>query len=327
MKYFVTGATGFVGGAVVRQLVDAGHEVVALARQPSQTMQLRYLGVDIRQGDVTELETMRTPMAGVDGVFHIAGWYKIGARDPRLGWEINVEGTRNVLTLARDLEIPKVVYTSTLAVNSDTHSRIVDETYRHAGPWVTEYDRTKWIAHYEVADPLIAEGLPLVIVMPGMVYGPGDTSQMHEVFERWLRGRWPIAPRGTAYCWGHIEDTARGHLLAMERGEPGESYIIAGPPHSVIEAFEIAGQVTGIKPPPIRLGISVVRALATVSRLTERLHALPDLYSSEALRDSAGVTYLGSSAKARRDLGFTARPLAQGFRDYLPTELARLDHR
>jgi len=117
-------------------------------------------------------------MAGVDGVFHIAGWYKIGSRDLSEGERLNLAGTRNVLTAMKELRVPKGVYTSTLAVFSDTHGRLVDETYRHNGRWLTEYDWTKWIAYYEIAEPMIRAGLPLVIVQPGVNYGPGDTSEI-----------------------------------------------------------------------------------------------------------------------------------------------------
>src|SRR5579883_1075660 len=187
MKYFVTGATGFVGGRVVRQLIEAGHQVVAVVRTPAKAKDLRALGVDVQQGDVTDRESMREPMRGTDGVFHIAGWYKVGVKDKSEGEKINIQGTRNVLELMQELGIRKGVYTSTLAVNSDTHGKLVDETYHYTGPHLSEYDRTKWVAHYEVADPLIAQGLPLVIVQPGVIYGPGDTSSVHTTFVQYLQ--------------------------------------------------------------------------------------------------------------------------------------------
>src|SRR5436309_6358130 len=96
-KYFVTGATGFIGGRVTRQLVGAGHDVVAIARSPESARDLESIGVDVRRGDITNPDSLRGPMAGVDGVFHIAGWYKIGSKDPSEGERINVAGTRNVL--------------------------------------------------------------------------------------------------------------------------------------------------------------------------------------------------------------------------------------
>src|SRR3989449_8620435 len=150
-KYFVTGATGFIGGRVTRQLIDAGHDVVAIARNPQGAKDLVSIGVDVRRGDITDPDSLRGPMAGVDGVFHIAGWYKIGSKDPAEGERINVVGTRNVLTTMKELGIPKGVYTSTLAVFSDTHGKMVDETYQHEGPWLTEYDRTKAVAQPAIA--------------------------------------------------------------------------------------------------------------------------------------------------------------------------------
>ncbi len=194
MKYFLTGATGFVGSHVTRQLIAAGHEVVATVRTPAKAKELADLGVALHQGDVTDKESMRTPMQGVDGVFHIAGWYKVGVKDKSEGVKINIQGTRNVLELMKELGIAKGVYTSTLAVNSDTHGRLVDESYHFHGRHLSEYDRTKWAAHYEVADPLIAAGLPLVIVQPGLIYGPGDTSSARATFIQYLQRKFIMDP-------------------------------------------------------------------------------------------------------------------------------------
>ncbi len=324
MRYFVTGATGFVGGRVARQLVQDGHEVIALVRTPSKAQDLVDAGIRVHAGDITDKESMRAPMTGADGVFHIAGWYKIGARDKRPGERINVQGTRNVLELMRELGIPKGVYTSTLTVFSDTHGQIVDETYRHDGPWLSEYDRTKWVAHYEVAEPMMRAGLPLVIVQPGLVYGPGDTSLIHDALVQYLRRRLPVAPRGTAYCWGHVKDTARGHILAMERGRPGESYIIAGPVHTFVEALAIAERITGVPAPRIHPSPVVMRLLAAALGLVGAVIPLPEAYTAEGIRSGGGVTYLGTSAKARRELGFSARPLEEGLRETLRYEMAAL---
>src|SRR5260221_8610113 len=179
MKYFVTGATGFVGGQVARQLAADGHQVIALVRNSAKAKDLADLGVTLVKGDVTDKASMRAPMTGVDGVFHIAGWYKIGVRDKSDGQKINVDGTRNVLELMKELDIPKGVYTSTVAVFSDTHGQIPDETYRYDGPHLSEYDRTKWLAHYEVADPMIEAGGTLVLFLTGLVERPGGTRPMH----------------------------------------------------------------------------------------------------------------------------------------------------
>lgn len=324
MKYFITGATGFIGGYVAQQLVEAGHEVVALVRDPTRAEHLAELGITLAEGDVTVKDSMRDPMSGVDGVYHIAGWYKVGLEDKSPAYRINVDGTRNVLELMDELGIPKGVYTSTLAVFSDTEGELMDETYRYDGPHLSEYDRTKWLAHYEVADPMMDAGLPLVIVMPGMVYGPGDTSQMGDAFRQYLQGKLPMLPQESAYCWGHVEDMARGHTLAMDKGEPGETYIIAGPPHTMIEAFEIAAKITGIPAPRLRVPPGVLKIMSRIMGIVEKVVPLPADYTAETLRVLAGVTYLGSNAKAKRELGFSVRPLEAGLRETLPHMMREL---
>jgi nucleoside-diphosphate-sugar epimerase len=324
VKYFVTGSTGFIGGRLTRRLLTDGHQVVSLVRSPSRAADLARDGAILSPGDITGRESMRSGMTGVDGVFHLAAWYKVGARDTSPAWRINVEGTRNVLSLAAELGVPRVVYTSTLAVLSDTGGRLVDESYRPRGPWLSEYDRTKWTAHFEVAEPMMREGLSCIIVVPGVVYGPGDYSLMGVVLQRFLRRRLPILPRRSAYCWGHVDDTVDGHLLAMEKGRPGESYIIAGPDHTLIETIELAARITGIPAPRLRVDPAVLRAAAVVSRVVGTVLRLPAPYRAEALRVAAGVTYLGSSAKAKRELGFDPRPLETGLTQTLRAEAERL---
>src|SRR5206468_8710600 len=123
-KYFVTGATGFIGGRVTRQLVGAGHDVVAIARSPESARDLQSIGVDVRRGDITNPDSLRGPMAGVDGVFHIAGWYKIGSKDPSEGGRINVAGTRTVWRGLRELRVRKGVYRGILAGFSVPHGQL-----------------------------------------------------------------------------------------------------------------------------------------------------------------------------------------------------------
>jgi nucleoside-diphosphate-sugar epimerase len=326
VKYFLTGASGFIGGHVARQLAAAGHQVFAVVRQPERATDLQNAGVIAVKGDITDKASMRAAMEGADGVFHIAGWYRIGVHEKRPGQRINVDGTRDVLELMQELRIPKGVYTSTLAVYSDTHGVPVDEGYYHGGPWLSEYDRTKWAAHYEVAVPMIRQGLPLVIALPGLVYGPGDTSPMSDVFEQYLQRQLPMVPARTAFCWGHVDDTARGHVLAMEKGRPGESYNICGPTHTLVEALHIAQQVTGIPAPRLHAPPALLKTMAALEGPLEGAGVIhpPEQYSAESLRVIAGVTYLGDNAKARRELGFSVRPLEEGLRETLAYDMQRL---
>ena len=310
-KYFVTGATGFIGGEIVKQLVGRGHKVAALVRSPERAGILKALGVEIHPGDITDRETLKTPMTGVDGVFHVAAWYKVGVKEP-LADQINVDGTRNVLQTMRTLQIPRGIYTSSVAVFSDTKGAVPDETYRYDGPHLSEYDRTKWIAHYRVALPKMAEGLPLSIVMPGLVYGPGDTSGMHTALVDLLRGRLPMTPARTAFCWSHVEDTARAHILAMETGKPGDSYIITGPRHTFEYAFDLAASIAKVRAPLFHPGPHMMRTMAAATSMLGRFVTMPPAFTPEALRVLAGTTYFGSNEKAVRELGFAPRPLEEG---------------
>ncbi len=322
-KYFVTGATGFIGGEIVKQLIGRGHRVVALVRSPEKAGMLRALGVEIHAGDITVRETLRAPMEGVDGVFHVAAWYKVGVHDP-LADQINVDGTRNVLKTMRTLEIPRGVYTSTVAVFSNTRGAVPDETYRYDGSHLSHYDRTKWIAHYRVALPKMAEGLPLTIVMPGAVYGPGDTSGLHTALVDLLRGRLPFTPARTAFCWSHVEDTARGHIQAMEKGAAGETYIITGPRHTFEYAFDAAARLAKVRTPLLHPGPRTMRSLAVLMGLAGRFTSLPPALTPEGLRVIAGTTYFGANDKAVRELGFAARPLDEGLAQTIEHELRAL---
>jgi len=328
MKIFLTGATGFIGGRLARRLRAAGHEVTALVRSPEKAGDLRALGVTLAPGDITDAACVRAAMRGADQVFHVAAWYKVGVRDRSPAWPINVGGTRHVLEAMRELGVVKGVYTSTLAVFSDTKGRTVNESYRpHVTRWLSEYDRTKHAAHFEVALPMMEQGLPLVIVQPGVNYGPGDTSVVRDLFIQYLKRRLPMIPRGMACCWAHVEDTVTGHLLAMEKGRTGESYIIAGPAHTYVEAMETAERITGIPAPRVRPGPETMRAMAAVMSVMEKVIPVPETMAAESFREMAGTTYLGSNAKARSELGFSARPLEEGLRETLEHEMSLLGMR
>lgn len=317
MKYFITGATGFLGSALTRKLRAAGHAVHAVMRSPEKAKDLESTGVKLFKGDVTEKESMRLAMIGVDGVYHVAGWYKIGTRDKSDGEKVNIKGTRNVLELMQELEIPKGVYTSTCAINSDTHGRVVDETYHFTGKHLSEYDRTKAVAH-EIAKEFIANGLPLVIVMPGIIYGPGDTSTLRTNIIDFLNGKLPMIPDQAGNCFAYVDDIAQGHILAMEKGKIGETYIIAGERHTFADAFKLASEITGKRAPAVAPH-QMLKIMSVLARPFDRL--LPPAYTSEGLRVIAGVTYIGDNSKARRELGYDPRPFREGWEQTLRHEM------
>ena len=312
MRCVLTGATGFVGGVLARQLRARGHEVVALVRDPVKATYLADIGVQLVPGDLADVGSLDALCEGAEALFHVAGWYKVGERDQSVGTRINVEGTRNVLAAAQRAAVPRTVYTSTLAVNSDTHGEIHDETYRHQGPYVSQYDRTKAEAH-SIAEQFAADGLPLVIVQPGMIYGPGDTSQTGDLIAQVVRGRRPQVPSSGKLCWAHVDDVAAGHILALEYGREGESYMLAGPILSIVDGLRLVASIAGT-PGPIVVPAGMVRGAAVVMDVLGRLLPLPPMLAAESMR--AGMaTYLGNPAKAEHELGWTARTPETGLRE------------
>jgi dihydroflavonol-4-reductase len=313
MRFFLTGATGFIGGALARTLRRAGHEVVALVRDEARATPLAAEGITLARGDITDPASLRAPMRGADGVFHVAALYRLGVQRERVE-AANVGGTRHVLEAARELGVPKVVYTGTLGVYGDTRGRAVREDERPPRPTLSAYLETKWRAQVEVVDAFAADGLPVVSLYPGLVYGPGDTSQLGAMLERVAAGKVVPLPGGSAgVCWGYIDDGVRAHVLAMERGVPGERYHVSGPCHTFVEAIATLSRVTGRPASVVWLPPALLRASARLAERVERWVRLPEDFSAESQRSVAGVTIYGDDTKARTELGFAPRSLVEGF--------------
>ena len=312
MKAFVTGGTGFIGRPLIRKLLKRGYSVSALARSEQGVADLAALGAETIRGDILNVSSMREGMRGSDVVFHLAGWYKIGSPDWMTAESLNVGGTRKVLRLARELDIPKVVYTSTHTVLGDTKGELVDETFFQGGPFASEYDRTKWLAHYKVAVPMIEKGAPIIIVMPGTGYGPGDPSLIGDLMREFYAGRLPAAPAvdfTTSYV--HVEDIAEGHIVAAEKGVIGESYILTGPAVPLGEIVDFWSQLTGKPAPALRIPSGYLLPFAPLMGWLNKTFGLPPLFSREAV-ELLGMKYTASPEKARTQLGWRTRSLQEG---------------
>lgn len=319
MKAFITGGTGFIGGHVMTKLLERGYDVHALVRSEKDALAFQAAGVHPVRGDILNLDSMRAGLRGSDVVFHIAGWYKVGARDKSKAYAVNVDGTRNVLGLAHELRVPKIIYTSTVAVFGDTEGQLVDESYIMPPykRFLTEYDRTKWMAHYEIAEPMIRNGAPVTILLPGGVYGPADPSLVGSLMKLYYQGLMPIAPGpGFVFTYAHVEDVAEGHVLAAEHGKAGESYILAGPAVSLGDMFDLWAFLLNRRPPSIRIPGSYLRALAPVLAALENYVTLPEVMSAETL-GILDACYGARSEKAFRELGWRTRPVEDGMQETL----------
>jgi dihydroflavonol-4-reductase len=322
VKVFVTGGTGFIGGAVVRQLRGRGDEVVCLVRNPAKATAVVELGCETVAGDLSDVEAIRKGMEGCDAVIHAAAIYEVGipVSQRQAMRDANVGGTERVLGAARDAKIPKVVYVSTVGVFGDTGGKVVDETYEHpAKDFTSCYEETKWEAH-QVAKRLIAEGLPCVIVQPGGVYGPGDTSSIGELLNQFLAGKMPLLPfPDLGICLSHVEDIAAGILLGLDQGKPGEAYVISGPATTVREAIETVAKVSGRKAPKHAIPVPLMKAMIPIGPLVGKLMGQPPNLR-ELISSADGVTFWASYDKAGRELGYEPRGLEAGLRATLEAE-------
>ncbi|MEW6732601.1 MAG: NAD-dependent epimerase/dehydratase family protein [Acidobacteriota bacterium] len=313
-KILITGATGFIGGYLVKSLLARHDNLVCLVRNRN-VRALGQAGVKTVTGDITNRESLRQAMTGVDAVFHLAALYQIGVRDKARMHQINVVGTRNVCEIARELGVPRLIYCSTVAALGNTGNTIADENFPHDGKFQSEYCRTKYLAHQE-AKALIEKGAPIIIVMPSVVYGPGDPSALAESWQRYLKGKMPfcVAPE-TRYTYVHVEDVVAGMISAYERGRVGESYILAGQVISNREMLNILARLTGRPMPQRTLPFALLKVAAIFDELFSAWQRKTPLVSREAIRMMENCHWAASAAKAQQELDWQPRPLDVGLRE------------
>lgn len=264
MRAFVTGATGFIGANVVRALLERGFSVRALVRPGSDRRNIRGLPVETVEGDLRDLSSIERGMRGCKVVFHVGALYSFWVRPRRLIYEVNVDGTRNVLRAARGLGVERVVYTSSIAaLGRGTRDRPADEdTPVRPEVLIGDYKKSKYLAQ-EVALRFAEEGLPVVIVNPTFPVGPYDIkpTPTGQVILDFLRRRMP-AYMDTGMNVVAAEDVARGHVLALERGRDGECYILGGENLTMRELLEALSRITGIPAPRYRFPYSLALPLS-----------------------------------------------------------------
>jgi nucleoside-diphosphate-sugar epimerase len=322
VKIFLTGGTGFIGGEVARQLRERGDEVVCLVRSPEKAGKPSELGCELVSGDLGDADAIRNGIEGCDAVVHAAAMYEVGipAKQRPAMWEANVAGTERVLKAARDAGIAKLVYVSTVGAFGNTHRQVVDESYEHPGKEFTSYyEETKLEAH-RVAKRMIEDGLPGVIVQPGGVYGPGDTSQVADLLEQFFAGRLPLLPfPELGICLTHVEDVAGGILLALDKGRVGETYVLSGPVTTMREAIETVAAASDRKPPRYAMPTALMKALTPIGPLVGKLMGQPPNLR-ELISSADGVTFWASHEKASRELGYAPRGLEEGLRQTLEAD-------
>jgi dihydroflavonol-4-reductase len=323
MKVFVTGGTGFIGGHVAGNLRQRQDEVAALVRGPEKGRELRDIGCDLVVGTLADEDAIREGMRRCDAVIHAAAVYEVGIPKSQheAMYDANVLGTERVLRAALDEKIRRVVYVSTVAAFGNTQGSVVDESYVHPGTGYTSYyEETKVKAH-EIARRLIDnEGLRCLIVQPGGVYGPDDHSAVGTQINQFLAGRMPmIAFPDLGMNMAHVDDVADGVLLALDKGEIGEQYVLGGQITTMRELIETVARVSGKKAPKRAMPTSVLKAMTPIGPVVGKVMGQPPNLS-ELISSADGVTFWAKHDKAIAKLGYSPRGLEQGIRDTLEAE-------
>lgn len=311
MRALVTGATGFIGGYLVRALIERGDRVTALVRTPDRAQHLKELGATLVPGDVTEPSTLPGPMRKADAVFHLAGWYQIGIVDRAKMYQINVRGTEHVLKAAVDAGIGQIVHVSSVAaLGRQPIGEIATETTPHPGSFHSAYEETKWQAHRH-ARAVADAGAPVVIAMPGVVYGPGDHSAVGRLIRMYAKG-WLIACpyQDTGMSWVHVADVAEGILATHDNGKAGQDYILGGDNLSIRDLLATMEPITGIRAPRFDVPRWMMRATAPLAPVIGLAMRAGPRVSSEG-RATMDGSWMAFSTKAMRDLGYTYRGVAE----------------
>ena len=305
MKVGVTGGSGVVGRALVRHLVEQGHEVSALARTQASATELRDLGASSVEGDVIDPPGLLSLVEGKDWVFHVAGINELCSSDPDEMDLVNIQGTRNVMEACRAGGVGRMVHTSSAAVIGEAHRTLGTEDSRHRGSYLSRYERSKHLSERLLLEE--AGDLDVVAVNPSSVQGPGRATGTGKLILDLLNGRLPFLVE-TIVSIIDIDDCARGHLLAAEHGVPGERYILNGSSSPMSKLVDLFNAVTGGDLAPRFLPGWVASAGATPIELGARVARRRQPICREMVRVlRAGHAYDGS--RATRDLGLVYTPL------------------
>ena len=315
----VTGATGFVGSAVARALIGAGHAVRALVRPSSDRSNLQGLPVEIAIGRLEDAASLAAALRGCRALFHVAADYRLWVREPAEMRRANVEGTRDLMTAALAAGIARVVYTSSVAVLGLTADGTpADETTPVAPTdMIGPYKRSKFDAEVAVRALIAERGLPAVIVNPSTPVGPRDVkpTPTGRIIIEAASGRMP-AYVDTGLNLVHVDDVAAGHLAAFERGRIGERYILGGENLSLAAMLGEIAALAGRAPPRLKLPRLAVYPVALVEEALARLTGREPFATFDGLRMAKKKMYF-SSAKAERELGYRFRPARDGLADAL----------
>jgi len=318
MKALVTGATGFVGSAVAKKLLEAGYEVRALVRRSSVLKNLEAMDIEPVEGDLTDRESLRRAVRSCEVLFHVAADYRLWVPEPDEIYRANVEGTENIIQAALDAGVERICYTSsvaTLGLNSNG-TPADEETPVALDNMIGHYKRSKFMAEQRVHQIIEEQQAPVVIVNPSTPVGPRDikpTPTGRMVLDAAM-GKMP-AYVDTGLNFAHVDDVAQGHILALEKGRTGNRYILGGTNLTLKELLCMIAEVTGGRPPMIKLPHNLVLPIAWAAETWCRATGKGEpLATVEGVKLAKKLMFF-SSRRAREELGYSSRPVKEALND------------
>jgi dihydroflavonol-4-reductase len=315
MKTFVTGATGFIGASIVRELLKDGREVRVLVRPTSNLSNLKGLDVEIWYGDLLDPTGLRSGLKGCDVLYHAAADYRLWTRNPDEMYRTNVGGTSAVLEAALESSISRAVYTSSVGTLGSHGDGIpgTEDSEVSLADMVGPYKKSKFLAERE-AEKFVARGLPLVIVNPSTPVGPWDIkpTPTGKIIVDFLKRRMP-AYLDTGLNLIDVEECARGHILAEQKGCPGRKYILGNANLSLCDIFRMLQEITGIPAPKVRLPYAPVLMAAWLNEGLSRITGREPLIPLAGVQMAAHHMYF-DSGRAVRELGLPQTPVSEALK-------------
>jgi nucleoside-diphosphate-sugar epimerase len=316
MKCFVTGANGFIGSRLVERLSADRHEVFCLVRSPEKFIALRCEHTHPVFGDLDNFGALLKGSSGCDVVFHLAAYAKPWSLEANLPYKINVQGTINLLEASLKNKVKKFIFTSSAAVfGPSADNQVIDENVIRDAPFFNDYESSKAIAG-KFALEYVKRGLPVVILNPSRVFGPGpvnESNSVTKIIKLYQEGLWHIIPGNGTKIGNYvfIDDVVAGHLLAAINGKAGESYILGGENLTFNRLFQVLSKITGKNRLLINIPVWLMIILAAIMEFQARFTGIPPLITSPLIRKYLNHWNL-SSEKAIRQLGYKITPFNEG---------------
>ncbi|KAG5251284.1 hypothetical protein OIU77_025193 [Salix suchowensis] len=327
MKALVTGASGYLGGRLCHGLLKQGHSVRALVRRTSDISELPPPSTggafELAYGDITDYQSLLDAFSGCQVIFHAAAIVEPWLPDPSKFLSVNVEGLNNVLQAAKETEtIEKIIYTSSFFALGSTDGYAADENQMHCEKrFCTEYERSKMIAD-KIASQAAAEGVPIVMLYPGVIYGPGKLTSGNIVAQLLIErfaGRLPgyIGYGKDKFSFVHVDDVVDGHIAAMDKGRQGERYLLTGENASFKLVFDMAAIISETKKPRFSIPLWIIESYGWLLVLVYRLTGNLPLISPPTVH-VLRHQWAYSCEKAKTELGYNPRSLEEGLKEVLP---------